>query len=186
MPTGRRSAERFAERMTFQNELAALGIGDSSFSTPTASTNLPTFLLNMQSPLSVRSDDEPVRIPALSSNGSPQLSSLNNNPGNLKFARQTGAVPGVGGFARFETAEDGYRALIDQIQLDAHRGYTLQEYITKYAPPSENDTALYVAQACQSLGVDSNTPLVQVDVNKLAAFQARKESGTIISGKFGV
>ena len=80
--------------------------------------------------------DDSVRIP------SGQLAALNNNPGNLRFAHQTGALQGVGGFARFETPEAGYRAMADQVRLDAGRGYTLEQYITKYAPPSENDTAL--------------------------------------------
>ena len=114
------------------------------------------------------------------SGGVARLAALNNNPGNLKFAHQTGATPGVGGFARFESPEGGYQALMNQIRLDASRGYTLSQYITKYAPPSENDTALYIEQACQSLGIDANTPLAKVDFHRLAAFQSRKESGTIV------
>jgi hypothetical protein len=105
---------------------------------------------------------------------------LNNNPGNLKFAHQTGATHGLGGFARFESPEAGHEALLNQVRLDAGRGYTLAQHITKYAPPSENETALYVEQACQSIGIDPNTPLANVDLHRLGGFQARKESGTIV------
>jgi hypothetical protein len=110
------------------------------------------------------------------------LAAQNNNPGNLRFARQSGAMPGAGGFAQFNTPEAGYQALVGQVQLDASRGATLGQYITKYAPPSENDTALYIQQASHSLGVDANTPLAGIDPDEVAQFQARKESGTIILG----
>jgi hypothetical protein len=108
------------------------------------------------------------------------LAAQNNNPGNLRFARQSGAMPGAGGFAQFSTPVAGYQALVDQVQLDASRGVTLGQYITKYAPPSENDTALYIQQASQALGVDANTPLALIDPNRIAAFQVQKESGAII------
>ena len=110
------------------------------------------------------------------------LAAQNNNPGNLRFARQSGAMPGFGGFAQFSTPEAGYQALVDQVQLDAPRGATLGQYITKYAPPSENDTAQYIHQASQALGVHANTLLASLDPNQVAAFQARKESGaTLVS-----
>jgi hypothetical protein len=112
------------------------------------------------------------------------LAAQNNNPGNLRYARQSGAIPGAGGFAQFSTPEAGYQALVDQVQLDASRGATLSQYITKYAPPSENDTATYIRQASHTLGVDANTPLASIDANEVAQFQARKESGAIILGSF--
>ena len=33
---------------------------------------------------------------------------------------------------------------MSQILLDASRGLTLEQYITKFAPPNENDTAAYL------------------------------------------
>jgi len=98
----------------------------------------------------------------------------------LRFANQTGAIPGAGGFARFNSPEDGFQALLHQVKLDAGRGYTLAEYISKYAPPSENDTPLYIQQASQALGLSANAPLANADPTKVAIFQARKESGTIV------
>lgn len=190
-----RTPAQLAEELTFKNALAAVQIEDSSseLSNPSGSPNLFDPYASLIQLLAQSKDMQPAATPAgevsTSVEGSPalevspaegRLAALNNNPGNLRFAHQSGATPGIGGFARFESPEAGYQALINQIQLDAGRGYTLGQYITKYAPPSENDTPLYIEQACQSLGIDPNTPLARVDVRRLAAFQARKESGTIV------
>ena len=110
-----------------------------------------------------------------------RLAYVNNNPGNLKFVGQVGATMGEGGFAKFESPEAGYQALQSQISLDASRGQTLSQFINKYAPPTENDTNLYIQQAQQQLGVSANTPLAQIDINKLTQFMANKESGTKMS-----
>lgn len=109
-----------------------------------------------------------------------KIAAANNNPGNLRFAGQDGATQGVGGFAKFETPEQGAVALRKQIDLDTSRGQNLGEFITKYAPPSENNTAQYIQQASASLGVDPNTSLKSIDPDKLAAFIGQKESGTAI------
>jgi hypothetical protein len=196
-----RTPAQLAEELTFKNALAALQMEDSNteLSTEGGSSNFldpyasliqflaqrknvpetPKVPQTMDVP-SAATPTAPAALPVESSGGMARLASLNNNPGNLRFAHQTGAMPGVGGFARFESPEAGYQALMNQIRLDASRGYTLAQYITKYAPPSENDTALYIEQASQSLGIDANTPLGKVDFHRLAAFQARKESGTIV------
>ncbi len=93
---------------------------------------------------------------------------------------QPGATQGEGGFAKFATPEDGYQAYLQQVQLDASRGLTLSQFINKYAPPSENNTSQYLQQAIAALGVSANTPLRQIDINQLAAFQLNKESGTTL------
>ena len=48
---------------------------------------------------------------------------LNNNPGNLVFANQKGATLGKGGFAKFKSANAGFEALRQQIELDKTRDY---------------------------------------------------------------
>lgn len=96
----------------------------------------------------------------------------NNNPGNLVYAGQPGASPGVGGFAAFDSLADGQAALQKQITLDATRGTdvngnpttTLAELITSWAPPSENDTASYIANVSASTGFDPNAPLSSLSV----------------------
>ena len=91
----------------------------------------------------------------------------NNNPGNLIYAGQAGAVPGAGGFAKFSTPAAGAAALSDQITLDATRGTdangrpinTLRDLITSWAPPSQNDTAAYIASVSNQTGFDPDAPL---------------------------
>ncbi len=106
------------------------------------------------------------------------LADKNNNPGNLKFVGQAGAAMGEGGFAKFNTPEDGWQALQNQIRLDQSRGLTLAQFVTKYAPPTENDTNLYIQQMSQWLGVDPNVALSALDYEQVAEMVARKESGT--------
>lgn len=92
----------------------------------------------------------------------------NNNPGNLIYVGQSGAVAGDGGFARFPTPEAGAAALRSQISLDLTRGTdaagrpttTIAELISSWAPASDgNDTASYIANVSAALGIDPDTPL---------------------------
>lgn len=110
-----------------------------------------------------------------------RLAKVNNNPGNLRYVGQAGATQGDGGFARFSTPEAGYQALKDQIRLDASRGLTLQAFINKYAPPSENDTDLYLRQMVSATGVSPKTPIKNINLDTLAKAMAKKESSTIIT-----
>lgn len=109
-----------------------------------------------------------------------RLSSVNNNPGNLRFAQQTGASQGEGGFARFDSPQAGFQALKNQISLDASRGLTLRQFISKFAPPTENDTELYISQMVEATGAGENTQVSQIDLDALAQAMAKKESSTTI------
>lgn len=105
------------------------------------------------------------------------LADKNNNPGNLRYVGQEGATMGEGGFAKFNTPEAGWQALISQIQLDQSRGLTLAQFVSKYAPPTENNTNLYVQQMASWLGVSSEMKLADIDYDKVAEMIAKKESG---------
>lgn len=115
-----------------------------------------------------------------------RLALANNNPGNLRYVGQPGASQGEGGFARFESPEAGYEALKKQIELDASRGHTVSSFVNKYAPPVENDTNTYVKQATSTLGVSPDTPVNNVDRDKLAKFIAKKESSTTVEPRYKV
>ena len=106
------------------------------------------------------------------------LAARNNNPGNLRFVGQEGAVPGEKGFAKFETPEAGYEALQRQIELDKGRGHTVESFVNKYAPPTENNTAQYAKIVAEKAGVSLDTPLKDVSTDLLAKEIARIESGT--------
>ena len=109
---------------------------------------------------------------------SSRLAFVNNNPGNLRFVGQQGATKGENGFAKFSSPEAGVKALENQIKLDVSRGLTLQQFINKYAPPTENNTNQYLAQMTQMLGVPPTTKISNVDIKRLTQAIALKESGT--------
>jgi hypothetical protein len=101
------------------------------------------------------------------------LAYKNNNPGNLVYAGQSGASPGAGGFARFNSYQDGYNALLAQINLDANRGtdvngnptQTVSQLITSWAPPGQNDTAAYIQSVTSQTGFDASDNLLGLGVS---------------------
>lgn len=103
------------------------------------------------------------------------LAYRNNNPGNLVYAGQPGATLGAGGFASFPSYSAGYQALENQITLDVTRGTdvngnpvtTVGQLISSWAPPSENDTATYIANVSASTGFDPNASLSSLGAGTL-------------------
>ncbi|SMP81048.1 hypothetical protein SAMN02744783_04797 [Serratia sp. CC22-02] len=92
----------------------------------------------------------------------------NNNFGNLEYAGQAGAeleaanAKGERRFAKFDSPEEGFRALANQLSSYAEGtskavGYqklnTVRGIITNYAPKGENDTEGYIAQLSKTLRV---------------------------------
>lgn len=116
-----------------------------------------------------------VSIPASS-----RLAKVNNNPGNLKFAGQPGAVKGEGGFAKFSSPAAGLNALYNQVKLDASRGLTLAQFIYKYAPPTENDTNRYIQQVAMATSSLPGTRISAINPDLLVRAVANKESSTKI------
>jgi hypothetical protein len=110
-----------------------------------------------------------------------RLAYVNNNPGNLRFAGQPGAVQGQGGFARFQSPQHGYQSLVRQVSLDAGRGKTLAQFIAKYAPPTENNTQRYIQNVWRMTGIDPRTPMNRVDPHIIARAIAMQESSTRIA-----
>ncbi len=97
----------------------------------------------------------------------------NNNCINLKWKNQKESVgKDEDGFAIFPTAQAGWRAAVAQIQLDQDRGLTLGEFIVKFAPPSENDTAKYLADVGSQLTARHDTPLKNISPYALAGVLA--------------
>lgn len=115
-----------------------------------------------------------------------KLALKNNNPGNLRYIGQPGATPGAGGFAKFNSPEDGVRALYADIESKKAPGgklgpnSTLSEFVGVYAPPSENDTKLYIQQLAQRLGVSPTTKISSISTSQLAREIAKKESSSVI------
>ena len=109
---------------------------------------------------------------ASNNQGSGSVRSIrNNNPGNLKYAKQREAT-GVdsGGFAIFPTPEAGLRAMEAQVRLDTQkRKETLYKFISEYAPKSENDTLRYVDFVSKQTGIQ---PYEQVPDSKIPEVMA--------------
>jgi hypothetical protein len=92
-----------------------------------------------------------------------------NNPGNL---RPQGASTG---FQQFGSPEEGLAAIDRNLQSYGKQGVnTLSGIITKWAPPTENNTAAYITDASKRLGVDPNQPLNMGDA------RVRQAVGTAI------
>lgn len=106
------------------------------------------------------------------------LGERNNNPGNLRYAGQSGAEVGEGGFARFGSLQEGVGAIYKQLKRYAARGITtLEDMINTYAPSSENDTSAYINNLSKATGlkagdkVDLDNPQLAVKLLKAITSQ---------------
>jgi len=96
----------------------------------------------------------------------------NNNPGNLRPGDNWQGMTGTnGGFLVFKDISYGIRAMAIDIAGDIVSDglNTLRKLITEYAPPSENDTALYISRMVQYTGfsADQVFPATQLSLKKL-------------------
>ena len=97
----------------------------------------------------------------------------NNNPGAL--------MPG-GKLAQYKSAEEGLQALDNNLKNYGKKGVsTLADVISKWSPPSENDTNSYIAHVAKVTGLDPNqkidlsNPLIR---HQISAGIVQQENGT--------
>lgn len=98
------------------------------------------------------------------------LAIKNNNPGNLRYVGQAGATNDPSGFAKFDNPQNGYAALLNDVQgkltgatsTGLTPNHTLEDFAKVYAPPIENNTGDYVANLANTLGVAPNTKLSDI------------------------
>ena len=109
------------------------------------------------------------------------ISERNNNPGNLKFSGQAGATLGENGFAKFNTVQDGFKALQNQLQLygsgqSKAAGYkkldTIEGIMKIYAPSNENDTEAYIKNLEKLTGHSRKESLDFSDTQTVSAMMA--------------
>lgn len=70
----------------------------------------------------------------------------NNNPGNLRmseFSRRAGAIGEAGGFAVFPDEQTGMQAIKLLLHGKSYNNLTIANAISRYAPPTENNTVAY-------------------------------------------
>mgnify|MGYP001152697295 FL=1 len=83
----------------------------------------------------------------------------NNNPGNIRLSKDKWqglrAVQTDKEFFQFETMAHGYRALIRTLQnyRKLHKCQTIADFISRYAPKIENNTAGYIQRVCREMQV---------------------------------
>lgn len=110
----------------------------------------------------------------------------NNNPGNIRQAavRYRGEVRPSRDpdFKEFQSVEWGYRAIF--VLLDTYRRRygldTLRGMISRWAPPSENHTDVYIRAVADDTGIDPDEPLDTRDPKTMipvAAAISRVENG---------
>lgn len=85
----------------------------------------------------------------------------NNNPGDERPGDNWQGMIGTNeGFIVFQDISWGIRAMAQDLLNKINKGEnTITEIITIYAPPSENDTASYIAAVSADMGVDPNQVL---------------------------
>ncbi len=122
------------------------GISGSSSTGNIASTTIAS-LLNVQTTTPLSQIPVKSLADAIVKNENNAASSTaiqaNNNPGNLKFEGQAGAVQGSpasdgGYYAKFNTSQDGYQALLNDLQSKYSSGKysTLNDLMSVYSPNS--------------------------------------------------
>jgi len=110
----------------------------------------------------------------------------NNNPLNLSYAPGQGAAATDGRFGIYKTMDEGVAAAERQLLLYQDRDHlrTLREIISKWAPPSENDTESYIRSVSKRAGVASDKEIDLHDpevAKRVIAGMAKVETGRDIS-----
>ena len=106
----------------------------------------------------------------------------NNNPGNIVAGdRWLGRSGTDGRFVKFKSPEYGLRAIGKVINTyqKKHNINTIKGIITRWAPPIENNTSLYITYVCKHTGIKPNQPLNIFD--KSGKLKKERELKLIIS-----
>jgi hypothetical protein len=90
----------------------------------------------------------------------------NNNPGNImygSFAKSAGAIGTDGRYAIFPTLELGAQAKKKLVFGPKYISLSIRDAISKYAPPSENNTDAYIKSIVKATGANDQTRLQDLD-----------------------
>ena len=119
----------------------------------------------------------------------------NNNPLNIRKVpgtrwqgevlplRVSGEGAGDRSFVRFESIEYGIRAAFVLLRTYSikYKANCIQDIISRWAPPSENDTEKYIKNVCLWSGLGGLQRLTEEDWPKLVLAMARQECGALLS-----
>ena len=117
----------------------------------------------------------------------PTLGVRNHNPLNIRYHEKnkwlglSKTTPNVSGFCKFNCVDYGLRAaILLLLTYIRKRGcVTPRQIIYRWAPPSENNTELYLQCVCGRAGVAPELPLPTSGsaFNRFVVAMARQESG---------
>lgn len=99
----------------------------------------------------------------------------NNNPGNIRmsdFSRRAGAIGEAGGFAVFPDEATGQRAVKRLLLGNSYKNLTIANAVSRYAPPSENNTVAYQRSIEKLTGLSINrriSDLSDTELDKVVA-----------------
>ena len=112
----------------------------------------------------------------------------NNNPLNIRRVAGTrwkgqSSFQGDKDFVQFERMEWGIRAAFVLLRTYAikYKANCIQDIISRWAPPSENDTEKYIKNVCLWSGLGGLQRLTEEDWPKLVLAMARQECGALLS-----
>jgi len=118
----------------------------------------------------------------------------NNNPLNIRKVKgqhwQGEALPQRGSgegasFVRFSSLDWGLRAAfcILRTYRNKYKAVCIEDIITRWAPPTENDTRKYISDLCLLTGFGGKERLTENEWPKLVQAMARIECGTTLSSE---
>lgn len=112
---------------------------------------------------------------------------ISNNPFNIRFVPQNHWRGLIGktssGFCKFSSMYYGCRAFAVLYKTYIHRGYTVADFISRYAPPSENHTNNYISFVCAQLDCKPSYKPCESDFLDFAFAVASVESSVAVAVK---
>ena len=120
------------------------------------------------------------------------LGERNNNPLNIRRVAGThwqGSLTpdpsprGEGRFVQFESIEFGLRAAFVLLHTYStkYKLNCIRDIISRWAPPTENDTERYIRNVCLWTGFGGNERLTENEWPRLVQAMARQECGITLS-----
>ena len=114
----------------------------------------------------------------------------NNNPLNIRRVAGTEwkgqrAEQKDKGFVQFSSTEWGIRAAfcILRTYRDKYQAVCIEDIITRWAPPTENDTQRYICDVCRLTGFGGKERLTEKHWPRLVGAMAVVESGMHLSAE---
>lgn len=110
---------------------------------------------------------------------------ISNNPFNIRYSKsnnwrgQTGTTSS--GFCTFSSLFYGCRAFAILYKNYIKRGYSVADFINRYAPPSENHTNIYISFVCSELDCEPSYKLCESDFLDFAFAVASVESSLVVA-----